>query len=400
MSRYVVLGAILAIVVTILGLRAFQQFPFGSNTDNTSYSSWGTDLALSTTIPFEPTSAAKKIQIALLLDTSNSMDGLLEQTKSQLWKMINVMTELEKEGSTPVIEIALFQYGNDFLLPLNGYVQRLLPLSTDLDAVSEKLFGLTTNGGSEFCGYALNESLGQLSWSPDEDDLRFIFIAGNESFFQGPVPADQVANTAQKADITINTVYCGAYQEGELEGWSKAALLTGGRYLNIDQADQVRHVPTPYDDHILKLNEDLNKTYLYYGASGKSKLENQYKQDRNARSYSSANSRTRALVKSKKAYKNTNWDLIDLSQEDDAAIDKIADEALPPALQGMSSQEKKAYIDKMSQKRQQIQEEIQAYAKKVKAFIAAEQQKQAPEETLDNVLERTILELAAQKNYQ
>ena len=29
------------------------------------------------------------IMIALLLDTSNSMDGLIDQAKSQLWKIVN-----------------------------------------------------------------------------------------------------------------------------------------------------------------------------------------------------------------------------------------------------------------------------------------------------------------------
>jgi hypothetical protein len=39
---------------------------------------------------FAPTKKAK-VQIALLLDTSNSMDGLIDQAKSQLWKIVNEM---------------------------------------------------------------------------------------------------------------------------------------------------------------------------------------------------------------------------------------------------------------------------------------------------------------------
>ena len=30
-----------------------------------------------------------RVQLALLLDTSNSMDGLIDQAKSQLWKIVN-----------------------------------------------------------------------------------------------------------------------------------------------------------------------------------------------------------------------------------------------------------------------------------------------------------------------
>ena len=31
-----------------------------------------------------------KIQAAILLDVSNSMDGLIDQAKNQLWNMVNV----------------------------------------------------------------------------------------------------------------------------------------------------------------------------------------------------------------------------------------------------------------------------------------------------------------------
>jgi len=34
------------------------------------------------------------VQIALLLDTSNSMDGLIHQAQTQLWKIVNEMARL------------------------------------------------------------------------------------------------------------------------------------------------------------------------------------------------------------------------------------------------------------------------------------------------------------------
>ena len=37
-----------------------------------------------------------KIQAAILLDVSNSMDGLIEQAKAQLWTMVNVMVKPHK----------------------------------------------------------------------------------------------------------------------------------------------------------------------------------------------------------------------------------------------------------------------------------------------------------------
>ena len=56
-----------------------------------------------------------KIQVAILLDTSSSMDGLIEQAKSRLWNIVNTLTTLKYEGKTPDIEISLYEYGNDNL---------------------------------------------------------------------------------------------------------------------------------------------------------------------------------------------------------------------------------------------------------------------------------------------
>ena len=87
-----------------------------------------------------------KIQVALLVDTSNSMDGLIDQAKSQIWKMVNKLASAKKEGEFTDIEIALFEYGNDNLAMGEGYVRMVSSLSKDVDGLSEQLFKLKTNG--------------------------------------------------------------------------------------------------------------------------------------------------------------------------------------------------------------------------------------------------------------
>ena len=99
-----------------------------------------------------------KIQVAILLDTSNSMDGLIEQAKSRLWNIVNTLTTLKFEGKTPEIEIALYEYGNDGLNKNTDYIRQVAPLTTDLDLISEKLFSLRTNGGSEYCGAVIQDA--------------------------------------------------------------------------------------------------------------------------------------------------------------------------------------------------------------------------------------------------
>ena len=90
------------------------------------------------------TSSKQKIMLALLLDTSGSMDGLIDQAKSQLWAIVNELAAAKDEGGAqPELSIALYEYGNDGLPAGEGYLRMVTPLTTDLDEISEKLFALS-----------------------------------------------------------------------------------------------------------------------------------------------------------------------------------------------------------------------------------------------------------------
>ena len=125
------------------------------------------------------------IKVALLLDTSNSMDGLIDQAKAQLWEIVNELSYAKCKNERPNLQIALFEYGNDRLTEKAGFVRKILGFTEDLDEVSKELFSLTTNGGSEYCGTVIQQSLDKLDWGNDADDLKMLFIAGNEPFDQG-----------------------------------------------------------------------------------------------------------------------------------------------------------------------------------------------------------------------
>ena len=74
-----------------------------------------------------------RIQVALLLDTSNSMDGLIEQAKGKLWSIVNEFARYRKGDVPPQLEIALFEYGNDGLSRYNDYIRQVAAFTTDLD---------------------------------------------------------------------------------------------------------------------------------------------------------------------------------------------------------------------------------------------------------------------------
>src|SRR5690606_27652895 len=116
------------------------------------------------------------VQVALLLDTSNSMDGLIEQAKSRLWHIVNTLTTLKYSGETPNIEISLYEYGNNGLQAQSNYIRQVTPLTTDLDLISEKLFSLRTYGGNEYCGAVIQDATKQLEWGSNNSDMKLIYI--------------------------------------------------------------------------------------------------------------------------------------------------------------------------------------------------------------------------------
>ncbi|MFN7790924.1 MAG: vWA domain-containing protein [Cyclobacteriaceae bacterium] len=333
----------------------------------------------------------QNIQLALLLDTSNSMDGLIEQAKSQLWKIVNELAAAKcDDGSRPAIKIALYEYGNDGLPGREGYIRMVSGFTTDLDLISEKLFSLRTNGGNEYCGQVIHTSLQQLNWSVSSNDLKVIFITGNEPFTQGSVSYRTANSNAKEKGVVVNTIYCGDFNEGINTNWKDGADMTGGSYMSIEQNQKTVYISTPYDDKISECNERLNRTYVYYGTQGQSKKESQTRQDSNADSYGKANKVERAVSKSSHAYENSSWDLVDASKSNDKIIVEAEEESLPKEMKGMTVEKRKAYVVQKAEERKVIQNEIQTLNKKRLEFIKTNTTKESNDTSLDGAMMRSI----------
>jgi len=356
-----------------------------------------TELNQTTTEQEDPNRSAK-IQVALLLDTSGSMDGLLEQAKSQLWKMVNELATSKKGGKAPAIE-----YGKSSLPASEGFLKQLVPLTNDLDLVSEQLFALTTNGGDEYCGWVIEDATKNLKWSESNEDLKIIIIAGNEEFTQGNVDYKKSCKAAITNGIVVNTIYCGDCEEGIRFLWKDGADRADGKYMCINQNDQVAHIETPYDSEIGELNDELNKTYIAFGSKGKDRLARQSAQDANAGGYGASNKAERAISKSKKStYSNASWDAVDAMEEDETIIEKAKEEDLPEEMKGMNTKERKEYVAKKAAEREVIQKKIQEAAKKRSSFIAEKRKEAAGSEknTLDAVMLKAVREQAKKKAFK
>ena len=269
------------------------------------------------------------IQMAILLDTSSSMNGLIDQAKSQLWKVVNEFITSKKGGLRPTIEVALYEYGKSSIPKGENYLRMITPLTTDLDKVSEELFALRTNGGQEYCGTVIDAATSGLKWSKSNKDLKVIFIAGNEPFTQGPVDYRKAVKEAITKGIIVNTIHCGTNQAGISGKWKDGALLADGRFLNIDQNRKVLHIAAPQDKEIERLGQELNKTYIGFGSRGKKAKMRQSAQDSNASSAAKGSMAQRAVYKSSGNYSNAGWDLVDADKEGKVKVEEMAEEELP-----------------------------------------------------------------------
>jgi len=320
----------------------------------------------------------RKIQIAILFDTSGSMDGLIEQAKTTIWQIVNAASDLRMGDAAPLLEIALYDYGNSTITNAT-YVRKQVNLISDLDSLSGKLFALSTNGGDEYCAAVIEDALKELQWSSDPNDLKIIYIAGNEPFNQGPIDYKKILKDAANRNIIVNTIYCGPYDQGVTELWYDGALVSQGNYFNIDSNRDAFHIDTPYDKEINTYNDSLNKTYMGYGESGKYRAQKQLDEDSNAGRKGSGVVSERAAAKSKTNYTNASWDMVDAKKENKLNLDDLKEDELPEELKGKTREQQEKIIEEKSEERAKYQATISELAQKRSEFINEEKKKHALE---------------------
>jgi len=352
-------------------------------------------------IEVTPTKAKPLVQMAILLDTSGSMTGLIDQARTELWSIVNEFIFARRGGVQPEVQVALYEYGKSSLPGEEGYLRQIVPLTTDLDKISEELFALKTNGGSEYCGWVIKEAAEGLQWSKSPDDLKVIFIAGNEPFTQGPIDYKKACKLAVTKGVVVNTVHCGPERQGIDGMWKDGAVVADGRYLNIDHNRQIVHIPAPQDKEIAVLGKRLNETYIPYGHRGRALQERQMTQDTNAAVASPEAAVQRAVTKSSANYSNTGWDLVDAVNAGQVDLAKVKSDKLTEKMQKMTPAERKAYVESQAKQRAELQAKIQKLNEQRRQFIAEEMKKrQGGEETLGSAVKQAIRQQAGKKNFQ
>jgi hypothetical protein len=340
----------------------------------------------------------RDVDLVIALDVSGSMEGLIESAKQRLWDITN---ELAQARPTPALRVAILSYGAPRYGEQSGYVRVDLPFTADLDAVNATLFAFQTDGGDEYVARAIQTSLDRLQWSQDPKALQVVFVAGNEGAEQDPLlPLERATAAAARRGIVVNALYCGSDGSAEARGWQQVAASTNGLYASIDQnAAAVANVATPFDARLAVLNDELNATYVAFGAAGERGRANQVAQDGNAAAASPAAAASRVVAKAGALYR-TEWDLIDAVQSGKSLADIPATE-LPAELQALDPTEREAFVRAKTEQRADLQREIGALAAERSRYIEDYKRDSAEAPTgLDAAILEGIREVAATKGFE
>jgi len=338
MTRMHGLGPLVLLMVLLLAVSAAAQED-------------GVDLAAD---PYYPDRPWQAVDLAIILDTSDSMENLIEAARLSLWDIVN---ELNRAEPKPELRVAVLAYGNRGYDRKSGWVRVETDFTTDLDSVSERLFELTTDGGTEYVSRALETAVEKLSWVPSHDALKFIFVAGNEPADQDPeVDYRDAGALAADQGISVTAIFCGNPNQDQAQTWRELALRSDGRFVAIDNRSAAVRVQTPYDDELARLSEQLTKTFIPLGEAGRSRQQSLERQDANAARLSPAAAAGRARTKADPSY-SAGWELISVL-DGGKALSEIDERDLPEELRRISVEEREAYIAEQRTLRAQLQREI------------------------------------------
>ena len=316
----------------------------------------------------EPEGETRAVDVVICLDTSGSMEDLLESTRARIWDVVN---ELAKMKPTPELRVGLLSFGNGHSTENDGWIVQHADLTEELDTVYSELMSLTIGGSEEYVGLALNKAIDGMNWSRDRDALRVIFVAGNESADQGPMSDDfhVAVRTARDRGIIVNALYAGNREQGVVEHWPEVAQGGEGNFSAIDPSRGTIQVATPQDKRLLKLNTSLNTTYMPYGQRGRDGLANQIAQDGNASRLGVESCSSRIVAKGGALYTNASWDLVDATLAEGFDWDAVPLADLPKELRSMTREQQVASVASMRKRRETIQLEIQRLSAEREAFI-------------------------------
>jgi hypothetical protein len=319
-------------------------------------------LATSIATPAPRPDVAPKVEVTFVLDTTQSMAGLIEGAKQKIW---TIARQMVSGRPTPAIKLGLIGFRDRG----DQYVTRDFDLTDDIDALYGHLTEFKAAGGGdqpESVNQALYEAVTKPAWSKDSSSLRIIFLVGDappHMDYSDDVKYPEIVQLAKKAGIIINTIQCGNDAQ-TARIWRDLAANADGAYVQIDQSGGMRAISTPVDGELSRLTGELSKTVVPYGNAARQS---------EVRMKSAAADRAdvdrlvflnvdRAEFGAKVVVTGAGeliWDVVNHKVK----LEDIPEADFPVALQKMTREQRTTYVEEQFTKRKELQIKVDELSK-------------------------------------
>jgi Mg-chelatase subunit ChlD len=308
-----------------------------------------------------------QIEVVFVLDTTGSMGGLISAAKEKIWSIASTMASAQN-ANAPEIKMGLVAYRDRG----DAYVTQTIALSNDLDSMYAKLMDFQADGGGdgpESVNQALFDAVNKISWNPDKNTYKVIFLVGDAPAhmdYPNDVKYPETLAVAKQKGIIVNAIQCGEDQETKTS-WQQMVSLGQGSYFQVGQTGNAVAIATPYDKKLAELSTKLDKTRIFYGNEEEKvkqaeKLAATDKLHKQASEEARARRATFNASKSGKANFLGEGELVDAVASGRVNLASIPQKSLPAPLQAMSPKDQEGYVTKMKSERKELEQSIQELA--------------------------------------
>ena len=285
---------------------------------------------------------SQPIDIVYTLGLSGSTNGLIDDVRDNLWGMNN---ELNRLYPSSQIRFAVVGYSRPSFGSKNQYVKVLSPFTSDIDNIATELYKLKPNieKGDQYVGAAIRASLDMLSWSNEKNAVKQIFLTGNGSVFLGAFDVVESCDLAKEKGISVNALYCySSLRAKDISGWYKISEITGGKSIDVKVHKRLPDYATVTDiSQLQKLASELNKTYIYYGKTGRDSYKAMVSNEKNAMNARQSTFEDLLYHKISDRYqgKQNEWDLVDYIKSRNGNLKNIDAAFLPDSLKKINPEQ-------------------------------------------------------------
>jgi uncharacterized protein YegL len=341
--------------------------------------------------------AKPTVEVAFVLDTTGSMAGLIEGAKRKIWSIATSILDQNPDADIRMGLVAYRDIGDE-------YVTKKFDLTTDIQDLYANLLQVKAQGGGDWpesVNEALDVAVNKLQWTTGSDNRRIVFLVGDappHMDYAQDTKYETTMKVALQKDIIINAVLTGGARDTE-RVWRDVAQRGDGRFMAIPQdGGQVVIIETPYDEEIIILQNEINKTVIPYGPRALQKrTEDKTRQLSEVARAAPASASDMASYINKRAKVSSEavtggGDLVSDVATGGKKLDGIKDDELPDSLRKMSMQDRTAELDKQMTTRKELNTKLAALVAKRDAYVVAQRDKTAAPKisSFDREVEATL----------